>query len=64
MITRKTYKVTYREKGNPNAEQHFCFIDATSAEVAKFSFGIWQSREFNNQARFTILAVEKVQNTK
>ena len=59
MVNRKTYKLTYREKGNPNAELHYCFVEATSVEVAKFSFNLWQSRE-DNSTQYVIVKTEKV----
>lgn len=62
MVKKKTYKLTYREKGNPDAELHYCFVAATSVEVAKFSFNIWQSRE-NNPTQYVIVKTEKVMST-
>lgn len=59
MVKKKTYKLTYREKGNPDAELHYCFVAATSVEVAKFSFNIWQPRE-NNSTQYVIVRAEKV----
>lgn len=59
MIKKKTYKLTYREKGNPDAELHCCFVAATSVEVAKFSFNLWQSRK-NNPTQYVIVKTEKV----
>lgn len=59
MVKKKTYKLTYREKGNPNADLHYCFVAATSVEVAKFSFNLWQSRE-NNLTQYVIVRTEKV----
>jgi len=59
MVNKKTYKLTYREKGNPNAELHHCFVAATSVEVAKFSFNLWQSRE-NKPTPYVIVKTEKV----
>ena len=58
MVNKKTYKLTYREKGNPNAEWHYCFVAATSVEVAKFSFNLWQSRK--NSTQYIIVKTEKV----
>jgi len=59
MVNKKTYRLTYREKGNPNAEWHYCFVAATSVEVAKFSFNLWQSRK-NNSTQYIIVKTEKV----
>lgn len=59
MVNKKTYKLTYREKENPDAELHYCFVAATSVEVAKFSFNLWQSRE-DNPTQYVIVKTEKV----